>query len=273
MKRFVFILITCLISNLSVAQAPDEPPKIVSPTSAENGFTLGLQFMQEKKFDLAEQVLLKSLEFDPLNKYLLFNLGLSAAENSHPGLAIGAWRRAIFVDPGMQEAHRGLKHIYKQLPSAKQTSSTFILGSLKSDFLDHLNVDVLAVIAAALATLAGLTLIRYFALRKKAFDRDLELPTFTAKSYSYMALFLLSCTLFALKVYSTSFKLATVINPTQIVFTVPNSEASTLFELMEGQQVLIHKTNNDWSFIKYPGGLSGWVPSTSIFQHSGRSFK
>lgn len=281
MKKMVLFLFLCF-SLLAQANPPETAAKNPEPgaaleepavelQNAKEGFTMGLQFFQKQKFDLAEEAFLKSIQFDPINKYSLLNLGLSALQNNRPGLAIAAWRRAIFVDPSMDEAHKSLDLTYKQIPHAKPKSRSILSGPFKTDFLDRINLDFLSTLVTVLFILTGLSLVRFFALRKKAFDRDLELPSVPTRLYGYVALFVLFVALTSLKVISVNTTLATLIEPTQAVYTSPNLDSSTMFELREGQEILLNQINNDWAFIKYPGGLSGWVPKRSIFIHSGSS--
>ena len=51
----------------------------------------------------------------------------------------------------------------------------------------------------------------------------------------------------------------------------PGEKEAQLFELFEGNEVLILRVDDDWAQIQFPGAFTGWIPQSAIFQNFGKN--
>ncbi len=276
MKTMFFLFICTVLSIKAFSEsAPvqnetstDQAPE-AHIVSAEQGYQTGVLLHQKHNYEGAQQAFIKSLSFEPLNKQILYNLGLSAFKGNSLGLAIGSWRRAVFVDPGFTDAQEGLRLAYKKLPGSKPRDSSLISTKIKAQVLDRFSLDTFGAIFLFFILLSGHASLKYFGKRHFAFKNDLELPAWPSRAVLFSAFAIVLATLVTLKYIHLKTPRATLLIKSQSVHTGPNENTSVLFELAEGQELLLEKTQKDWAFISYPGGLSGWVPKTRLFVHSG----
>ncbi|MCB0350480.1 MAG: hypothetical protein KDD38_04815, partial [Bdellovibrionales bacterium] len=63
---------------------------------------------------------------------------------------------------------------------------------------------------------------------------------------------------------------ATVIANAVPLRTGPNVEDNSIFDLIEGFDVVVRQVQNSWALITVSGGVSGWVPTDTLFQHTGK---
>jgi hypothetical protein len=52
--------------------------------------------------------------------------------------------------------------------------------------------------------------------------------------------------------------------------TGPSSEDNTIFDLLEGADVVVKQVQPNWVLVSAPSGVAGWVPAQDLFQHSGK---
>src|SRR5690606_12570907 len=114
----------------------------------------------------------------------------------------------------------------------------------------------------------GWLLLTYFGRRRKAFQHEEPLPNFPWMGSALAALFAVAITLSGLKAFENPVPRATAIVSSP-VRSAPSDASSTLFELREGADVILRQAKKGWTQIRYPGGMSGWVPNEALFQTSG----
>ena len=62
----------------------------------------------------------------------------------------------------------------------------------------------------------------------------------------------------------------TVIADKTSVYSAPDEKSVALFDLYGGLEVILDSQKDSWVQVTYPGGLTGWIPKTSMLQTSGR---
>lgn len=260
-KKFfaIFVLILGLMSShKSFAQ------------SAEEMFHNGVSFYQKNDLDHAREQFSLILKSQPNNVQALYNLGLTEYKAKHLGLALGLWRKALALDPSNDDVGYALRFAEKAQQEKPIARTGDLFESFHQTFLRATPLSNLVIINLFLFGFAGWILIRYFARRNRSIENEEPSPPVPYVGVFFVFLFIASFSVLTAKVYDISTPRATIVSEKVEVKTSPDSSAATLFELFEGLEVVVRQSQGDWMQVNYPGGLTGWVPSNSVFTTAGR---
>lgn len=253
-----FGLVTGLVPQAAKAQD--------APVSYQNA----LRLSQEQKYADALKEFEATFSLNPQNVYNLYNWGLAAYQMDRKGLAVALWRRALYQSPDFSPAKAALDFARSQMPSDAFTPpAAGSIENLKTGFLRTIPLGNLLLLHLMLFAFLGWLIIRYLAQRKKADQAELAPPPFPFISVLFLILFVLSSALLALALQFRSELRATVVNPNAPLKTAPQTDASTVFNLLEGTEVVVQEKQKEWTLISYPGGMTGWIQSENLFQSSG----
>ncbi len=245
------------------------PAPEVTPKSAVEHHQAGLKLYQEQKFVDAMAEFQAADHLTPDNVFTLYNWGLAAYKVDQKGLALGLWRRALDVDPGFSPAQSALQFARTQLPEQIFSPPGDFLESLKVNVVRGLSLDGLLLVNLLLLAFAGWLFLRYRGRLKRAYEDELPKPPFPWICAAFAALFLASVALLAMKGVTESEIRATAIENNLPLRTGPSEDMNSIFSILEGTEVLVAKVDNDWTLITYPGGMTGWVPTKSLYQDTG----
>lgn len=209
---------------------------------------------------------------DPVNKYILYNWGLSAYQVEKRGLALGTWRKALFLDPGFSPARHALRFAEQELNLSYFLRNASWTERFRYQYLNYISINWLLLLSVLLLTATGWWGLGYWGQRKNALTHDLPLPKFPTLTLMSGLLLLASLSLTTWKAIDILQPRATVITANTSVYSSPHQEAPRLFQLNEGVEVILRQNTNNWTQITYPGGLSGWVQTGQLFQTSGREY-
>lgn len=221
---------------------------------------------QSGDFEAAKNIIEEALKSHTHNSYLIYNLGLTEYKLGKVGLALGLWRKALLLNPRLNEARSALNYAIGQMsakPLTKNTDSTWVW--LEKLIVDNLSFNIVFPLFLICFFVFGLQIIKYWGAKKKAFDSDEDSPLLGARPI------IMSCLAFIFAVFSfVTFKdlstsKATVISQNANIKTGPNSENATLFEVPEGTELLIRDKDNQWYKIEDPAGRIGWADASQIF--------
>lgn len=241
-------------------------PKVDSGLEA---YQKGLRLYQEANYEEALGLFKAFVREEPNNIPALYNMGLSAYQAAKRGLAVGAWRRALFFDPGFKPARQALELARSEMPREAFQGPRGYRGFLETHILSvttliqHISLNVLLLLGC------GIILIRYFAKRANALATDQSLPPFPFFGSFLSLLFFLSLILVLQKAHWDKAPRATVISKNLNLYSGPSSQQNILFDLSEGFQVVIRQTQGEWAQVTYPGGLTGWTYKEQLFQTTG----
>ncbi len=201
----------------------------------------------------------------------LTNLGLIEYREGHFGKAIGLWRKALSLNPTLFQAKQALNFAQKQLkippPPTKSNFWQYLHNSLFSTTPLYLYLSA----TAALMLISLPPILAYLGRRKRASLNNLSPVKFPYTGLALFSLFIFSGILSILKILDQQIPRATVIQNQIHVLATAKENSPSIYELFEGQEVIIKRNNAPWTQVQYSGELSGWVKSNSLFQTSGQT--
>jgi Tfp pilus assembly protein PilF len=282
MKRMILVLMLFCTSLYA-----DQARVVASSTQASDQvYQSALKLYQEQNFAEAEKLFNEFLIAEPHNKFALYNWGLASYKTGQKGKALAAWRRALNIDPDFVLPLRAMQFAQTEMPSEAFSNDSSGWEGLRSEVLDQAKFDRFFGLSVLLLLAAGFLGVRYFGARHRALRDETPLPPFPTVFILLISGLLSSLFLTGAKIIADNEPRATVIESGLAVRSGPNLEDNSLFELIEGAQVILVRkiqasqavatepsdkpTDIGWAQITYPGGLTGWVPLNSIFQTSGR---
>lgn len=229
-----------------------------------------LKLYQEQKYSEAEVQFRDFAVKNPNNKFAHYNWGLAAYQSGLRGLAVAAWRRALWLDPDFSPALAALDFAALEMPREVFATHPNWWEELRANILDRSPLDRFFAITILFFVAAAALAIRYFGARHRAFRDELPLPPFPTVMIILTAVFLVGSGLTIAKYVAELEERATIVKQGVSVRSGPDEQDNALFEVIEGVQVIVRQRMENWTMITYPGGLSGWVPTDSIFVTTGR---
>lgn len=221
---------------------------------------------QAEDFAAAKSSIEETLKTHTRNSYLIYNLGLTEYKLGKTGLALGLWRKALFINPRFNEPRQAIDFAVSHMqtkPLTQNTDSTLVW--LEKLITKYLNFNYLWPAFLICFFLFGMGLIRYLGAKKKAFENDQASPVLSTKTIVFLVL---AICLGVMNFFSYSDLVstkATVVEKSSPIKTGPNDDFATLFEIPEGTEVLIRDKANDWYKIEDPAGRIGWAQGAQLF--------
>lgn len=214
-------------------------------------FSLALEKYKTKDYVHSRQLFLDLLGANNKDTTVLYNLGLVEFSDNHQERALAYWRRALFLQPGHGPSLEGISHL-------KNSSYAWFQW-----FYWRVPIAVVFLITLALWLTGGVLLLRN--IRKISKNQTASWGT-CAITCSFCALFLgLSTHYYYSQFYITS---GTLLSNTPAAAS-PTSDAPSLFDFKEGDQVVVLRTQKEWLQIKKTETAVGWVKNSALILHSG----
>jgi len=246
----IAFLIFSLVSNISFAAENDL-------NSAFNNYQ---KSYQSNDFETAKTTIEEALKTHTHNSYLIYNLGLTEYKLGKVGLAIGLWRKALSINPQLNDARRAIDYATSQMqtkPLAKTTDSTWVW--LEKLIVENLSFNVLWPFFLLSLFLSGFYFIKFLSAKKKAFTEDTVPPVLGSKPILFLATTLVLGIVSFVSFQDLTTTKATAVAKTTEVKTGPSADYGTLFEIPEGTEVLIRDKDAEWYKIEDPTGRVGWT--------------
>ncbi|MCB0362680.1 MAG: SH3 domain-containing protein [Bdellovibrionales bacterium] len=259
-----------IFSLFALAICPKTQAQSPSPSSALQDYQEGIKLYQQHQLPQAQEKFLLALAKAPHNKFILYNLGLTDFQLDKKGRALGAWRMAIYLDPYFSLARQALDYAHRQMGNLSGGPHSN-WESFRKDILQWISLELALALTAFFLLVSGFILIRYWSLRLQALAEDKVLPAFPYLGSLFGLLFVICGGLAVFRGFDFITSRATLVSKIAQVHSGPNAEDVSLFELLEGQEVIIRKVSKNWVQIRYPGGLTGWVPKDVLFHSSGQT--
>ena len=221
---------------------------------------------QAGDFESAKTIIEEALKTHSHNSFLIYNLGLTEYKLGKVGLAIGLWRKALALNPQLNEARRAIDYAMSQAssrPLAQNTDSTWIW--IEKLVQKHVSFNLLWPLFLICLFMSGYYLIRYFGEKRRAFENDGVAPVLGGRPILFFSLCLVLALLSFVSLKDLTATKATVITKPTEVRTGPSSDNATLFEIPEGTEVLIRDKDSGWYKIEDPTGRTGWTEDNNIF--------
>ena len=248
---------------------------VVSPMAstalADGHFEAGLEALQKNDLKTARTEFRSALQQNPSQAQVYYDLGLVEYKDNHPGLAIGLWRKALTLHPDEPTVAAALQFSTKKLghPSIAHEAESW--EAFHEALLAPTPLWKFLALANLLLLAAGWVMLSYFGKSKRARLNETPAPPPPFLGATFGVLCLIFFGLSAAKIIDAQTTRATVTLPTLAVRTAPDDQSASLYDLYEGLEVIVQQASNDWLQITYPGGMTGWVPKSSLIVTSGRA--
>ncbi len=239
-------------------------------SSNEDGFQSGIKLYQDQKYSEAAEKFKKEYADGKDFAALHYNWGLASLKLKKRGLAVGLWRRALFLDPDFRPALQALEYISHEMPKDNgEALSTW--GALHTKILDRASLNKFFVSTWLFCALGGFLFIRYLSARGVSLKKELPMPKAPTVAVALLIAFLVLGGLSVLKIVSLNEIHATVTEASVSLHTGPSAEDNIIFDVLEGFDVIVDTISTGWVQISLSSGQSGWVRADDLFQHTGRA--
>lgn len=225
----------------------------------------GVAALRKSDYENATKAFEAALAADPENPSALFNLGLTHYKLGNEGKGLALWRKALAISPGFNQAAESIKWAESRLPRSGAHQEFSLWEQFREVFLISIALEGYLALFVGLLAICGWLYLRYFGNRRRALLDERPLPPFPWVAVVLTSLWV--CVAFAIlaKIYDMTIPRATVVQDKVPVRTAPDAASTTLFELIEGHEVVVRNFSEGWFQVSQPGGLTGWVPVDSVF--------
>jgi|GEM_PF-1093236 len=236
----------------------------------ESAFQSGVANYQQKKFDDARLAFGRAVELQPENVNALTNLALAQFQTGNKGMAIALLRKASDIDPHFSTTQSALKFVLSQadireIPHEIQTWET-----IRSSVLVPFSLTSFLAMMALSLFATGWLVLKFLGRRRRALADETSLPPFPIVAVFAAFVFLAMTTLASMKIVDHQIPRGTITVDKVSVYSAPDEKSVALFDLYSGLEVILNESKDSWIQITYPGGLTGWIPKTSVLPTSGR---
>ncbi|MCB0357833.1 MAG: hypothetical protein KDD40_12540, partial [Bdellovibrionales bacterium] len=245
-------------------------PDLAKPVNPEQAFVKGINAYQQGEYAKASGFFKAAAVSEPHNEVVFYNWGLAEMNLENWGWSVALLRKALALSPSFKEARRALKYVTEKLPNPIANYSPEGLGAFRSQFLTKVSWHLLLLSCLLLLLFSGLTLIKYFGRRKKAFAEEEPLPAFPVLGSLSSILFIVLLFCLGLKSLDLFESHATLVVEMAQLHTGPSTDDTILFEVFAGQDLILAQKHKDWLQVRIPGGVTGWLPANVLFLTSER---
>ena len=262
--NFLLPLLVATLVGVFPVWAQDTAPQTAN---AEELFAQGTQLYQNQRYVEASDKFKDLASRHSSHAAIFFNWGLSEYQAGRRGLGVALWRRALTLRPGYRPPREALTVATRQM-QLREFDDSQLLERVRHTILVRFSLDQLLGATCVLLAASGWLLLTYVGRRRRALNTEQPLPPFPWIGGALTFLFLILASVSLLKGYEQTVPRATAVTVTA-VRSAPSDASSILFELREGADVILRQAKKGWTQIRYPGGMSGWVPNEALFQTSG----
>lgn len=259
----VYVVLTLgLAGSLSLA---DTPPETQSGTkgSSESLFQQGLGAFQKADYKQARLSFQEALQSGD-NPVVLFDLGLTEQRLGNNGLALALWRKALAIKPNFARAEQAIAWTRPKLEHGEISHEVELWESLRAHALATVPLWYYLLSSALLLLVAGWLGLRYFGLRRQARLDERPMPPLPWLAGFCSLGLLVALFLGGAKIYDQSVERGTIVEKKVEARSSPAADATPLFDLYEGLEVIVHGRSENWTQVTYPGGSTGWIPSQAL---------
>ena len=239
MLRFLSLFL--LLAASLFAQAPD----------AAQSFDKANQLYAEQDYEGARQAYEKIVKSGTRNAAVFLNLGHAEYRLDRPALAAINYRRALALDPANSAARSSLEHVQRELG---QPTAGVGFADLAGQYISF---DLL-VLLGSLLFWAGLLLVVFAVFSKQRRSGLIVLGIFVA---------IIGATAVAIS-WAGDSRIAlaqiSVVTDDTVARSAPAENGQKLSDLKQGGAVRVLASRDDWSLVRLPVGIDGWVPSEKL---------
>lgn len=232
-------------------------------------FSQGAKSFREGKLEEAKKSFLAVETEHPGHTDTLLNLGLIAFKEKRIGAAIGIWRKGLAGEPTSEPLFQAIAFARTKLEKQDMPREFSGWERYRELLLVRLSPALVLLASAFFLLGCGWLWLRWIGARKRAHDEETAGPPPPLGAIVFSILFVFIVGILGSIAIDRNDLRGTVIASKVAVLSAPELEATSLFDLFEGLEVLVRETRDvegkSWRRVTYPGGLSGWVPAATIF--------
>ena len=254
------LFLSFFVLSSAMATPPDENPEYL--------FEQGLKAYSDGNLEQAKEFYANAYTLEPNNPNLAYNLAVVFMAREEIGASIAMLRRAIHLSPTFSSARKALEKAFEKTSTQTASEKLTNYEVLRFYLLGRIPAMIFFFITAILFLFAGWTFIGWLGQRKRAKIDELENPVIPTS-----AIVLLSC--LAISLFLTGFKVfdgfqtrGSIVEKNVELHSGPSSEHPKIAELFEGFDVIIKRRKDQWVQVQHPGGYSGWLDSSKLFEYS-----
>lgn len=236
--------------------------------TAQDLYQEGLGFYQSQNWQEAQGRWQKALELEPKNPLILFNLGLARLQLGEIGYAAALWRKAISIDPTLGEARRALRFLNEKHGPRLRTE-TGLFSSAMDAVTSYLSLPAWGLSALLGFFLTSWLWIGFIGRARRAHQSNQPSPSFPSRAVAASVGTLFFACALTFKYFDHRKTAGTVIAAEAFAKSSPSEQATDLFRIQEGSEVILKTTSGEWVQATLPGGLSGWLKKQTVIQTSG----
>lgn len=232
--------------------------------AAKSEFSAGVIAFQKNQVDQARTHFYSALNDDPNQVATLFNLGLVEQRAGKNGKAIAIWRKALALSPGYYPAEKAIEWTKPKLERAAIPHDVEFWESLHDSALSVMTMEKFETLTAVLFFIFAWATLTYLGRRRRAILDEKPLPGPPIAAILAGLFFVLIGLLSLAKAFDIQDVRATVVVKKIEARALPEKDATALFDLYEGLEVIVRGSRQGWIQVNYPGGATGWVSRDAV---------
>ncbi len=236
--------------------------------STEQLLALFGKVYRNKDWPKAQALAAEVLRREPKSSAALYNSGLVFAEMGQLGWGVARFRQALAIWPGFPEAYQGLIFLERKLKLNDSELSKALWFRLQDSGFRYLSLAQMAFFCLFLFGAAGFLFIKYLGRRRVAKITQEAPPAWPVWPAVFSVVFFFSICAAMIKWQLNRLEFGTVVLPKATALSAPSAAALSLFEVTEGQEVLIESVDQEFFQVLSPEGLSGWVKQGEVVESS-----
>jgi tetratricopeptide (TPR) repeat protein len=263
-------LACCFWAALLVHGLParaDEPQ--ATQQLSQPPFQAGIESYQKQDYSAAQTQFEAALQEHPTDASILTNLALTHYRLGHRGWALGYARKALHLEPGFSDAEQLIEAIAKEGKVRDLPHRIELWELLHQHVLSAATVPLFATLLLLLFVATAWAWLSFLGVRRRALASETALPGFPFLPALFTVLLIVSLLLMLAKIKDAADARGTIVVEKVSALTAPSDQSPSLFELLEGLEVVIRKSEGDWLQVTFPGAMTGWIPKNSLFQTHG----
>ncbi len=244
MKRFIYLILVCLVASSSVFANGRDSLWI----KGNNAYSLG---EYEAALDCYRQI--EQLGY--VSAKLWYNMGNAHYKLQNDGMAILCYERALKLDPSNGDVKNNLEIAKLKTLDKIESVPEFILVTWTKDVRNAMSSDQWAWTGVVMLIITAVLML-LFRHAPKVPQRKLSFILACVTLLVAISAFLFSLNL---RSEANSNDSAVVLAPVSNVKSAPNSTGGNLFILHEGTKVEILEQVGGWSRVELSDGRQGWM--------------
>ncbi|MDZ4662628.1 MAG: tetratricopeptide repeat protein [Pseudomonadota bacterium] len=237
---------------------------------AEPSFSQGVKSYQDNQLELAREQFQQALKGSPNNILTLYNLGLVEYKLGKKGLGLAYWRKALDLDPGNRKTLSAIRFATDELLANKPIPPKSFYETLREVILIHTSFGLALLFSFAFSIGAVWILLTYLGFRRRALTQGLVPAKHPLYGYLCWVIAAFFTGISTLKYIDLNIMRATIVSGPAIVRSSPNEDATNLFVLFEGSEVIVRQSKDAWTQVSLPGKNTGWVLREQLFINAGK---